>query len=59
MPPEQTTTTGGKEPEFWQTLEQWLDDPKFRDAMRDEFPEDADEWLDPVSRRQFLTLMGA
>jgi molybdopterin-containing oxidoreductase family iron-sulfur binding subunit len=27
--------------------------------MKDEFPEDAAEWLDPVSRRQFLTLMGA
>ena len=27
--------------------------------MQDEFPEDAAEWLDPVSRRQFLTLMGA
>ena len=30
-----------------------------RCAMADEFPEDAAEWTDPVSRRQFLTLMGA
>src|SRR5947209_3490027 len=27
--------------------------------MADEFPEDAAEWTDPVSRRNFITIMGA
>ena len=57
MPPELSAETGS--PEQWQSLEQWLDSPQFREMMRDEFPEDAGEWLDPVSRRRFLTLMGA
>ncbi len=50
---------GRPDPEMWQSLEEWLDTPRFRELMRDEFPEDAAEWLDPVSRRKFLTLMGA
>jgi MoCo/4Fe-4S cofactor protein with predicted Tat translocation signal len=47
------------EPEFLQSVEQWMAGPQFRDLMRDEFPEDAAEWLDPVSRRKFLALSGA
>jgi molybdopterin-containing oxidoreductase family iron-sulfur binding subunit len=47
------------QPELWQTIDQWMDSPEFRRVMQDEFPEDAPEWLDPVSRRHFLTLMGA
>src|SRR5579883_1260293 len=46
-------------PEAWQTLDQWMGTPDFRRMMEDEFPEDAAEWLDPTTRRQFLTLMGA
>jgi molybdopterin-containing oxidoreductase family iron-sulfur binding subunit len=58
MPPEQDTA-GRPEPELWQSLDEWMDSDRFRALMRDEFPEDAAEWLDPVSRRKFLTLMGA
>ena len=58
MPPE-LDSTGRPEPEMWQSVEQWLDSDRFRELMRDEFPEDAAEWLDPISRRKFLTLMGA
>ena len=36
-----------------------LDTPEFRAMMENEFPEDAAEWLDPVTRRKFVTLMGA
>jgi molybdopterin-containing oxidoreductase family iron-sulfur binding subunit len=36
-----------------------MDTPAFREAMENEFPEDAAEWTDPVSRRNFLTIMGA
>ncbi|OWK36192.1 TAT-variant-translocated molybdopterin oxidoreductase [Fimbriiglobus ruber] len=58
-PPRAGTAAGRPEPEFWQSIDQWMDTPQFRDMMKDEFPEDAAEWLDPVSRRQFLSLMGA
>ena len=47
------------EPEYWQSIEQWMDSTQFETMMKNEFPEDASEWLDPVSRRQFLTVMGA
>ncbi len=57
MPPELDRRPD--EPELWQSIEQWMDSAQFRDLMRDEFPEDAAEWLDPISRRKFITLMGA
>jgi molybdopterin-containing oxidoreductase family iron-sulfur binding subunit len=41
------------------SIEAWANSPQFRDMMRDEFPEDAGEWLDPVSRRAFLSLSAA
>jgi molybdopterin-containing oxidoreductase family iron-sulfur binding subunit len=47
------------EPEFWQSIDQWMESAKFESMMKDEFPEDASEWLDPVSRRRFLSLAGA
>ena len=61
MPPElnDDAPATAASPDQWQTLDQWLDTPQFREMMRDEFPDDAAEWLDPVSRRKFLTLMGA
>jgi molybdopterin-containing oxidoreductase family iron-sulfur binding subunit len=46
-------------PQFWRTLEERFDDPAFRAAMEREFPDDAAEWADPVSRRRFLRLAGA
>ena len=59
MAPEHASTTVAAEPEFWQSVDQWMDTPQFREMVQNEFPEDAAEWVDPVSRRQFLTLMGA
>lgn len=46
-------------PPLWQGLEEYMDSPAFRAQMENEFPEDAAEWTDPVSRRNFLTVMGA
>ncbi|HEY2785668.1 MAG TPA: TAT-variant-translocated molybdopterin oxidoreductase [Fimbriiglobus sp.] len=40
-------------------LDELMDSADFREMMKNEFPEDAAEWLDPVTRRQFVTLMGA
>jgi MoCo/4Fe-4S cofactor protein with predicted Tat translocation signal len=59
MPAEQTNTPDRQEPEFWQSVDQWMDSPQFSNLMKDEFPEDAAEWLDPVSRRHFLALSAA
>jgi MoCo/4Fe-4S cofactor protein with predicted Tat translocation signal len=44
---------------FWRGLEELLETEEFREYLGREFPEEASEWINPVSRRQFLTLMGA
>src|SRR5260370_38870749 len=44
---------------FWRGLEELLETEEFREYLGREFPEEASEWTDPVTRRQFLTLMGA
>jgi MoCo/4Fe-4S cofactor protein with predicted Tat translocation signal len=50
---------GGVAAEQWQALDQYMGSPEFAAMMKDEFPEDANEWLDPVTRRRFLTIGGA
>jgi molybdopterin-containing oxidoreductase family iron-sulfur binding subunit len=50
-------TTQGKH--YWRTLDELADSEAFQELMRLEFPEQADVWPDSLSRRQFLTLMGA
>ena len=49
-------TTG---PEFWRSLEELAGSEEFREMMHREFPKGASEWLDGVSRRGFMKLMGA
>jgi molybdopterin-containing oxidoreductase family iron-sulfur binding subunit len=44
---------------LWCSLEELADTDAFRELVAREFPDQAAEWHDPVSRRQFLTLMGA
>ncbi len=46
-------------PEYWRSLEELADTEEFRERLAREFPQDAAQWLDPVSRRHFLHLMGA
>jgi molybdopterin-containing oxidoreductase family iron-sulfur binding subunit len=46
-------------PEFWLGLDELTATEDFKAMMAREFPEDATEWADPVTRRQFITLMGA
>ena len=48
-----------KGPEFWRSLEELAGSAEFQDMMHREFPKGASEWLDSVSRRGFLKLMGA
>src|SRR5579885_847358 len=46
-------------PEFWRSLEELAGKPEFREMMHREFPKGASEWVDAVSRRGFLRLMGS
>jgi MoCo/4Fe-4S cofactor protein with predicted Tat translocation signal len=48
-----------KGPEFWRSLEELAGSTEFKEMMHREFPKGASEWLDDVSRRGFLKLMGA
>lgn len=45
--------------ELWSTPEEWVNTPEFQQMLAREFPDDADSWTDPVSRRHFMTIMGA
>src|SRR3979411_372829 len=46
---------------FWKNLDELADTPAFHELMREEFPRQsgANEWVDAVSRRGFLKVMGA
>jgi MoCo/4Fe-4S cofactor protein with predicted Tat translocation signal len=46
---------------FWKNLDELADTPAFHDLMREEFPRQAgaNEWVDSVSRRGFMKVMGA
>jgi len=46
-------------PEYWRSLEELAGSAAFQDALHREFPKGASEWLDSVSRRGFLKVMGA
>jgi molybdopterin-containing oxidoreductase family iron-sulfur binding subunit len=46
-------------PRYWRSLEELADTPEFRERLEREFGEGACDWTDPVTRRRFLTLMGA
>src|SRR5215813_15042592 len=48
-----------KGPEFWRSLEELAGSEEFREMMHREFPKGASEWASGVSRRGFMSLMGA
>jgi MoCo/4Fe-4S cofactor protein with predicted Tat translocation signal len=50
---------GGSDKTYWRSLDELLDTPDFREFVQREFPQQAEEWDDPVERRTFLKLMGA
>ena len=54
---ERLGTAHGKR--YWRSLEELADSEAFKELMRREFPDQADVWPQALSRRQFLTLMGA
>jgi molybdopterin-containing oxidoreductase family iron-sulfur binding subunit len=44
---------------FWRSVDELADTPEFAELVNQEFPSQASEWIDPVSRRSFLKVMGA
>jgi MoCo/4Fe-4S cofactor protein with predicted Tat translocation signal len=46
-------------PEYWRSLEELAGSAEFQEALHREFPKGASEWVDSVSRRGFLQVMGA
>src|ERR1700687_3522055 len=46
-------------PEYWRSPEELAGSAGFQEALHREFPKGASEWVDSVSRRGFLKVMGA
>jgi molybdopterin-containing oxidoreductase family iron-sulfur binding subunit len=44
---------------YWRSVDELADTAEFQAAVEKEFPGSAQEWVDPVSRRGFMKLMGA
>ncbi|KAA6457519.1 4Fe-4S dicluster domain-containing protein [Acidobacteria bacterium AB60] len=44
---------------YWRSIDELAGTPEFEEAVKQEFPTAAQEWVDPVSRRGFMKLMGA
>jgi MoCo/4Fe-4S cofactor protein with predicted Tat translocation signal len=45
--------------EYWRSLDQLAETPEFKQFLEREFPEGASEMTNPITRRNFLALMGA
>ncbi|MGB7136903.1 MAG: TAT-variant-translocated molybdopterin oxidoreductase, partial [Acidobacteriaceae bacterium] len=45
---------GQKGKKFWRSVDELADAPEFAELVNQEFPSQASEWIDPVSRRTFL-----
>ena len=50
---------GLKGKKYWRSIDELAGTPEFEAAVVKEFPDAAQEWIDPVSRRGFMKLMGA
>ncbi|MGA8044438.1 MAG: TAT-variant-translocated molybdopterin oxidoreductase [Terracidiphilus sp.] len=50
---------GVKGKRLWRSIDELANTPEFQAAVEREFPAAAQEWIDPVSRRGFLKVMGA
>jgi len=50
---------GVKGKRYWRSIDELAGTPEFEAAVAKEFPDAAQEWVDPVSRRGFMKLMGA
>jgi molybdopterin-containing oxidoreductase family iron-sulfur binding subunit len=50
---------GQKGKRYWRSVDELANTAEFQAAVEREFPSSAQEWVDPVSRRGFMKLMGA
>ncbi|MGA3045843.1 MAG: TAT-variant-translocated molybdopterin oxidoreductase [Terracidiphilus sp.] len=50
---------GVKGKRYWRSVDELAGTAEFQAAVEKEFPSAAQEWVDPVSRRGFMKLMGA
>ena len=50
---------GVKGKKYWRSIDELAGTAEFQAAVEREFPSSAQEWVDPVSRRGFMKLMGA
>ena len=50
---------GVKGKRYWRSIDELAGTPEFQEAVEREFPAASQEWVDPVSRRGFMKLMGA
>jgi len=50
---------GVKGKKYWRSIDELQGTAEFEAAVEREFPSSAQEWVDPVSRRGFMKLMGA
>lgn len=57
IPPTDTTPNTGRY--YWRGLEQLAETPEFKQFLEREFPENAGDFSDPVSRRHFVKIMSA
>lgn len=44
---------------YWRSMDQLADTPEYQEFLQREFPSGASEMLDPVTRRNFMKIMGA
>ncbi len=45
--------------EYWRSVEEFVDAPEFGEFVKEEYPQHAEEWDNSLSRRKFITIMGA
>ncbi len=45
--------------EYWRSVEEFAETPEFEDFVKGEFPLQAEDWDDGLSRRKFMQVMGA
>ncbi|MGI8668859.1 MAG: TAT-variant-translocated molybdopterin oxidoreductase, partial [Aridibacter sp.] len=44
---------------YWRSVEEFVDAPEFEEYVKYEYPAQAEEWDDSLSRRNFVKVMGA
>lgn len=45
--------------EYWRSVEEFVDAPEFEEFVKHEYPQQAEEWDNGLSRRNFIKVMGA